>query len=84
MSGLELDHVIPLEQGGQDADFNIEPLCRKHHAEKTRRDIHAIAKARRLRIAADPETRKKTAKPIRSRGFDTSLRKRMDGTVEKR
>ncbi len=66
---LELDHVIPLELGGTNANFNIEPLCRTHHAEKTREDIRAIAKAKRLARDADPATRRKSKRPLRSRGF---------------
>ena len=67
--GLELDHVIPLELGGQDADFNIEPRCTSCHKVKTARDRKAIAKAARLRRQADPETRRRSPRPLRSRGF---------------
>ncbi len=31
----EVDHVIPLEQGGTDDDANLQTLCHECHAEKT-------------------------------------------------
>ena len=65
--GLELDHAIPLELGGTDADFNIAPLCRFHHAEKTRGDIARIAKAKRQAKLLKP--REPSKRPIKSRGF---------------
>lgn len=33
----EVDHVIELQDGGTDADANLEALCHEHHAEKTAR-----------------------------------------------
>jgi len=33
--GEELDHVIPLSEGGQDDDTNLQTLCRWHHDAKT-------------------------------------------------
>lgn len=43
---FEIDHKIPLWQGGEDAFYNMHALCRKCHGEKTRlegilrEDIH--------------------------------------------
>ncbi|MGE3348317.1 MAG: HNH endonuclease [Ramlibacter sp.] len=34
----EVDHVIPLEQGGADNESNFQSLCRAHHAAKTARE----------------------------------------------
>ncbi len=31
----EVDHIVPLEQGGSNDDSNLQPLCAPHHAEKT-------------------------------------------------
>lgn len=76
--GLEIDHIIPLELGGSDADHNLEPLCDPHH----QLDVRMIARARRIRKREAGETRPK--RPIKSRGFDKTLRKRFDGSVERR
>jgi hypothetical protein len=81
-TNLELDHVICLEIGGDDADFNIEPLCTYHHRLKTARDATAIARARRLRKREAGETKSK--RPIISRGFDKTLSRSFSGTVRKR
>lgn len=70
---LEIDHIIPLELGGKDADENLEPLCRLHHLAKTARDIKLIGKARRIRKARTGQKRK--AKTIPSRPFDKPQRK---------
>ncbi len=44
-AGLEVDHVIPLAEGGADTIENARTLCARHHAER-----HAQA-ARRPRGA---------------------------------
>ena len=65
---LEIDHIVPLELGGSDADWNLECLCVEHHRIKTRADIAAISKAKRNQLKhtgqAPPPTQK-----IKSRGF---------------
>ena len=81
---FEIDHIIPLELGGHEGPRNLQALCIPCHKLKTKDDIKRIAKARRLRRAADPETRKKTKRPIRSRGFDRSLKKKLSGEVVRR
>jgi 5-methylcytosine-specific restriction protein A len=35
----EIDHRTPLHKGGDNSADNLQPLCRQHHAEKTRRDL---------------------------------------------
>ena len=35
---MEVDHVIPLHQGGLDVDSNTQNLCVDCHKEKTKRD----------------------------------------------
>lgn len=47
-AGLEWDHVLPLEMGGDDELDNLQPLCRPCHRAKTRQDAGHIAKARRM------------------------------------
>jgi 5-methylcytosine-specific restriction endonuclease McrA len=65
----EFDHVLPLELGGDDDLDNVQALCIPCHKAKTREDIKRIRKAARLRRDADPETRRKSPRPLRSRGF---------------
>ena len=67
------DHRVALALGGTNDLSNMEP----HHAYlcaaiKTAKDRKAIAKAQRLARDADPATRKKTRRPLCSRGFEPS------------
>lgn len=34
----QLDHIIPVEDGGPDTDENRQGLCVEHHREKTAKD----------------------------------------------
>ena len=68
-TGLELDHQIALFLGGKDDDTNIIPLCRDHHAAKTRLDHKLMAKVRRLRVKQLPKDQQPPTQKIRSRGF---------------
>lgn len=34
----EVDHIIPLEQGGSNDEINLQSLCAPCHAEKTRQE----------------------------------------------
>lgn len=79
--GWEVEHVIPLAQGGEDGGDNLRPAHVKCHRSKTSRDAADTARAKR-REAAHLGI-KKTSRPIpgsRASGF----RKRLDGTVERR
>ena len=64
-TGLEIDHVIPLELGGSDTDDNLVPLCSPHHKEKTRADRRAIAKLHRQQKMADPKPSTMRSRPFR-------------------
>ena len=46
---LEADHIVPLALGGKDAMENLQCLCSHCHMLKTRRDVSAIAKAKRIK-----------------------------------
>lgn len=70
--GLEIDHIVPLELGGAEEDWNCEGLCPDHHAQKTKADARAIAKARRIRKKEAGEGRPK--KPIANRGWGNLTR----------
>ena len=87
---LELDHKLPVALGGTNDAENLWPLCKKCHrrktsghtiAEKLSSDLFGICKSRRLA--------KKWGAPrpkgsIKSRGFCKTLRKKMDGTVQRK
>lgn len=44
----EVDHRVPLALGGDDDPAQCEVLCRLCHKRKTKQDVRAIAKARRV------------------------------------
>lgn len=86
--GVVYDHRIALDLGGPDEDWNVVPLiadpCNKA---KTKLDAKLIAKSRRLRKRTDGTRKPRPPIPTRKLtggGFDTRLRKKMDGTVEVR
>lgn len=37
----EVDHIIPLHQGGLDEWENLQGLCHEHHAAKTAKEMRA-------------------------------------------
>ena len=45
--GREIDHIIPLEDGGSDTVPNLQLLTEKQHAAKTAREAKARAKKKR-------------------------------------
>lgn len=45
-AAAEVDHVIPLADGGADDDSNMQSLCRDCHAAKTAAEAAARAKGR--------------------------------------
>jgi len=38
----EIDHIIPLDDGGPDTDENCQGLCFEHHRQKTNYQRHGI------------------------------------------
>ena len=46
--GYELEHVIPFAMTGDDSDTNLRPVHKICHAGKTKDDVAAIAKAKRI------------------------------------
>jgi len=79
---IQIDHELALVDGGLHcADTNLRPVCVPCHARKSGREHQNNAKTKRIV--------KKRATPsgngsIKSRGFDKSLRRKMNGQVEKR
>ena len=43
---LEVDHVLPLERGGDHSDANLQVLCKTCHAEKT--SLEAVDRRKNL------------------------------------
>lgn len=83
------DHVQPWQLEGKSTLANCMLLCAvapdSCHAKKTREDVARIAKAKRQKLHHETgRSRARRGRPLQSRGFDRTLRKRMDGTVTKR
>lgn len=79
---VEREHKLPLALGGEDVPANMAYSHKACHAKQTQQDKSQIAKADRQRRKHEGTWREPKAK-MQSRGFDKTLRKRMDGTVEK-
>lgn len=43
---VEVDHITPLRQGGTNDRSNLQPLCRRHHSQKTCRENGGFGNAR--------------------------------------
>lgn len=77
---IEYDHIHQLAMGGADDPSNLRPVhVTPCHKGKSAKDAAARGKVRRLTGA----TPKRAGPKIRSRGFDRTFRKRLDGTVER-
>jgi len=50
----EVDHILPLRDGGTNERDNLQPLCCACHDDKTVRDMRARARARRGTTPARP------------------------------
>jgi 5-methylcytosine-specific restriction protein A len=78
----EFDHWIPLIIGGEHRETNIQLLCHECHAAKTKLDVKLKAKVARVRqkhLGIKP----KTSRPMPG-SRASGMRKRFDGTVERR
>lgn len=77
------DHVLPDALGGEPVLSNIEAICKPCHAAKTfKQDVPAISRAVRLN-KAHVGAKQKSPRPMPG-SKASGLRKRMDGTVERR
>lgn len=76
------DHIKPRDLAGETNRANLQLLCAACNLTKTAADRERIDKSRRIRKreAGDGPTKR----PIRSRGFQKNLRRKMNGTVETR
>lgn len=79
--GFDVDHITPLEMGGEDDTPNFQIVCRPCHRIKSRGDIGTIRKAQRR------EARHLGVRVSRSPlpyGRRSRWKKRLDGTVVRR
>ena len=74
----EIDHIQRLDALGQHKPDNWQALCVPCHAIKTKVDNREAKKGRRIR----QENKPRVKKAIPSRGFSTTLRRRMNGKTE--
>ena len=79
-SGFERDHTHRHDALGKTDYDNLQLLCPPCHSIKSREDNREAKKGRRLR----GENKPRVKKAIPSRGFSTTLRRRMDGTTERK
>ena len=77
----EFDHIVPLILGGANREVNIQMLCSECHAAKSKFDVRLKAKVARVRAKHLGLRAPRNPFPgSRASG----LRKRMNGTVERR
>lgn len=79
--GYQFDHTTALALGGADSPDNLRALRVPCHKGVTSTDIRMISKANRQRKFHEG-TKKRRGRKLQSRGFDTRLRRRVDGRVE--
>jgi len=73
--GVEYDHRIPDEQGGENTLENCQILCKSCHRTKTGADMKVIAKSRSVR--AQHVGASKPKRPMRNRKW----KRKVDGKV---
>ena len=89
VSEMHFEHEQALVDDGAHHPSNIRMCCIPCHMQKTGREIHANAKAKRLAKAREAHEAILRGEPkppgsIKSRGFDKTYRKRMNGEVVRR
>jgi uncharacterized protein (TIGR02646 family) len=77
---FQIDHIQRLDALGKHEPDNWQALCVPCHAEKTRTDNREAKKGRRIR----GENKPRIKKAIPSRGFNKTLRRRMNGKTERK
>jgi 5-methylcytosine-specific restriction endonuclease McrA len=75
---FDIDHRIALHHGGAHDPSNWQIACRPCHVDKTRADVKASAKIKRI-IKADTEPKKPSR--IKSAGFSRTHSRGFDGKV---
>jgi 5-methylcytosine-specific restriction protein A len=81
--GPHYDHILPDALGGANDLSNCQVLCKTCHGVKTtKRDVPMIAKSQRI-YEKNAGIRTKSGRPIPG-SKRSGLKKRMDGSVERR
>jgi 5-methylcytosine-specific restriction protein A len=78
----DIEHVIALCNGGRHAESNLAPALREKHPEKTKADMAEKKINNRVRMK-HLGIRKRKSRPMPG-SRDSGIKKRMDGTVERR
>lgn len=65
---VHADHIVPLKDGGENRETNLQLVLAEIHREKTADENAARAKERRIRLK-HAGLWPKTSRPLRSRGF---------------
>lgn len=76
------DHIVPLADGGENRESNLQLITVETHKVKTGAEATERGKTRRIHERARGYERKSSRPMPGSRA--SGLRKRMDGTVERR
>lgn len=63
-----VDHIVPLKDGGANAESNLQLVLAKTHREKTSEENRSRAKERRMRMK-HAGLWPKSARPLKGRGF---------------
>ncbi len=82
--GYQFDHEHDLALGGPDTPENLRALRTPCHVKKSRKGAAARAKTKRLENIRLHGLKVRRGRTMRSRGFQTRLRRRMSGVVEVR
>jgi 5-methylcytosine-specific restriction protein A len=78
----DIDHRIELALGGKHEPSNWRIAHKSCHRQRTSERAPVLAKVKRILRREAGETR--TKRPIPNRPFNKTLRRRFDGTVERR
>jgi 5-methylcytosine-specific restriction endonuclease McrA len=78
----QVDHTIPLIQGGENREKNLQAICLDCHLIKTKAEVAEKSKTARIR-KKHLGLRKAKGRPLPGTKA-SGIRKRMDGKVEKR
>ncbi len=82
--GYQFDHEHDLALGGPDTPENLQALRTPCHVKKSRKGAAARAKTKRLENIRLHGLKVRRGPAMRSRGFQTRLRRRVSGVVEVR